>query len=90
MTRDNAAIVELKQWDKCEDGAGPNEVVTWIGGSRRDTLHPSAQVGQYTMYLEDPHDAFDNETGIQLNRRREANADLLHALPRTEATGRRT
>jgi len=63
----NAVIVELKQWDKCEDGAGKNEVTTWVGGSHRDVLHPSAQVGRYKMYLEDSHTAFSREGGVQLN-----------------------
>jgi DUF2075 family protein len=66
-TRDNAVIVELKQWDKCEDGGGRNELATWVGGSIRDVLHPSAQVGQYKTYLEDAHTAFDQDSGIQLN-----------------------
>jgi DUF2075 family protein len=66
-TRDNAVIVELKQWDKCDDGGGRNELATWVGGSVRDVLHPSAQVGQYKTYLEDAHTAFDQDSGIQLN-----------------------
>jgi hypothetical protein len=66
-TRDNAVIVELKQWDKCEDGGGRNELATWVGGNVRDVLHPSAQVGQYKTYLEDAHTAFDHDSGIQLN-----------------------
>ena len=56
--RDNAVIVELKQWDKCEEATGENEVMTWIGGAKREVLHPSVQVGQYQMYLEDTHTAF--------------------------------
>ncbi len=56
--KDNAVIVELKQWDKCEEASGENEVMTWVGGTKRDVLHPSVQVGQYQMYLEDTHTAF--------------------------------
>jgi hypothetical protein len=56
--RDNAVIVELKQWDKCEEAAGENEVMTWIGSAKREVLHPSVQVGQYQMYLEETHTAF--------------------------------
>src|SRR6266478_6100310 len=67
FSRENAVIVELKQWDRCEDGAGRNEVCTWIGGGQRDVLHPSAQVGQYKVYLEDSHEAFDTDRGIQLH-----------------------
>ena len=29
--RDNAVIIELKQWDRCEDAPGKNEVITWVG-----------------------------------------------------------
>jgi hypothetical protein len=66
-SRENAVVVELKQWDKCQDAGGPNEVATWVGGNLRDVLHPSAQVGQYKTYLEDVHTAFDPDSGIQLN-----------------------
>lgn len=59
---DNAVIVELKQWDKCEDAYGDNEVLTWVGGAKREVLHPSAQVGQYQMYLQDTHTAFYTDT----------------------------
>lgn len=55
---DNAVIIELKQWDKCEHADGANEVLTWLGGSKREVLHPSAQVRQYKYYLQDTHTAF--------------------------------
>lgn len=55
---DNAVIIELKQWDKCQDAEGENEVLTWVGLGEREVLHPSAQVGQYKMFLEDGHSAF--------------------------------
>ena len=55
--RDNAVIIELKQWDRCEDAPGKNEVITWVGG-RRELLHPSVQVQQYKRYLKDTHTAF--------------------------------
>jgi hypothetical protein len=53
-----AVIIELKQWDKCKDADGDNEVTTWIGGNNHEVLHPSVQVGQYKRYLEDTHTAF--------------------------------
>lgn len=56
--KDNAVIIELKQWDKCEEADGENEVTTWLGGDYREILHPSAQVGRYQMWLEDTHTAF--------------------------------
>ncbi len=64
--RDQAVIVELKQWDRCGEGYG-DKVVTFTGGANRDVLHPSVQVGQYRMYLEDSHTAFyegDSPVGL--------------------------
>ena len=65
--RDNAIIVELKQWESCEEAEGENEVLTWLGGSRREVLHPSAQVGRYAMYLRDGHTAFYEDSPVMLN-----------------------
>lgn len=66
--KDNAVIVELKQWEKCEEAVGENEVSTWLNGAKREVLHPSAQVGQYHMYLEDTHTAFNSgENPVSLN-----------------------
>jgi len=56
--RDNAVILELKQWEKCGDAGADNLVTTFVGGRERDLLHPSAQVLQYQRYLEDSHTAF--------------------------------
>ena len=58
--RENAIIIELKQWDKCEGSDGENEVSTWVGRAKRDVLHPSVQVGRYQMYLEDVHTVFND------------------------------
>ena len=57
-SRDQAVIVELKQWERSEPADGENEVTTWVGGSDREILHPSVQVGQYTRYLSDNNTAF--------------------------------
>ncbi|MFH1211735.1 MAG: DNA/RNA helicase domain-containing protein, partial [Candidatus Woesearchaeota archaeon] len=66
--KENAVIIELKQWDKCEDSAGENEVTTWVGGAKREVLHPSAQVRQYHLYLSDTHTAFyEGENPVNLN-----------------------
>jgi DUF2075 family protein len=56
--KDNAVIIELKQWENCKPADGENEVTTYVGGGHREVLHPSAQVGQYASYLEDVHTAF--------------------------------
>ena len=63
---DNAIIIELKQWDKCKDADGENEVTTWVGGSLKEVLHPSVQVGRYKSYLQDVHTAFYEENPISL------------------------
>lgn len=55
---DRSVIVELKQWERCEEADGEYEVVTRLGGDQREVLHPSVQVGQYAMYLQDTHTAF--------------------------------
>ena len=65
---DSAVIVELKQWDKCGESNADYEVMTWVGGNYRDVLHPSAQVGQYQLYLQDTHTAFyEGQSPVQLN-----------------------
>lgn len=65
---DNAVIIELKQWEKCSEASGENEVMTWVGGAERELLHPSVQVAQYHMYLKDNHTAFYEDTNsIVLN-----------------------
>jgi hypothetical protein len=75
---DNAVIIELKQWDKCKDSDCENEVMTWVGGANREVLHPSAQVGQYKMYLQDSHTAFyEGNPPITLNA-----CSYLHNYPR--------
>ncbi len=56
--RENAVILELKQWERCGDAGADNLVTTRLGGAERDTLHPAAQVNQYQRYLEDSHTAF--------------------------------
>ncbi len=64
---DNAVIIELKQWDKCKTAPGANEVLTWVGGGEKEVLHPSVQVGQYKLYLQDTHTAFyADEKPVQL------------------------
>ena len=65
---DNAVIIELKQWDKCKEADGANEVTTFIGGHHREVLHPSVQVNGYRTYLQDLHTAFyEGSEPIQLN-----------------------
>ncbi len=64
---DSAVIVELKQWEKCEESDG-EYVLTWVAGGKRDVLHPSVQVGQYHQYLLDTHTAFhEGDDPVLLN-----------------------
>jgi DUF2075 family protein len=57
----NAVIVEFKQWEVAAESEG-DRVLTFLGGAKRDVLHPSAQVGGYCQYLNDCHTAFSTET----------------------------
>jgi hypothetical protein len=65
--RDEAVIVELKQWSECEAADAERLVTTWVGGKHREVQHPSVQVGQYRQYLADAHSAFyegDHPVGL--------------------------
>lgn len=65
--KDNSVIIELKQWEASQVSEVSDHVVTWIGGSNRDVLHPSVQVGQYKLYLEDNHTAFFEKDPVSLH-----------------------
>jgi hypothetical protein len=54
----SAVIVELKQWDEVRESPIDDCVETYVGGGRRDMLHPSEQAGSYQRYLLDTHTAF--------------------------------
>ena len=56
--RDEAVIVELKQWSECQATDAEGLVTTWVAGKIREVAHPSVQVGQYQQYLADTHSAF--------------------------------
>jgi DUF2075 family protein len=64
--KENAVIIELKQWDKCSASECVNEVMTYVGGGIREVLHPSAQVDRYKTYLKDCHTAFYEDNPINL------------------------
>lgn len=65
--RDNSVIIELKQWEASQVSQVSEHVITWVGGANRDVLHPSVQVGQYKLYLEDNHSAFFEENPVSLH-----------------------
>lgn len=56
--KENAVIVELKQWQECEPSDADAMVSTRYGGELRDALHPSVQARGYRDYLADMHTAF--------------------------------
>jgi uncharacterized protein len=61
LRRDQAVVVELKQWDGTQASEIDGCVATYVGGGVRDVLHPSVQVGQYAQYLKDYHTVFTAE-----------------------------
>lgn len=62
----NAVIIELKQWETCRASVS-DKVVTWTGGGNREVLHPSAQVGNYKLYLENNHSVFYEDDPVSLS-----------------------
>src|SRR6267378_4355529 len=65
---EQAVVVELKQWDRCQTAEPDKLVRSWVGGREREVLHPSVQVGQYRQYLEYTHSAFhEGATPIRLS-----------------------
>ncbi len=58
--RDNAVVVELKQWTEVGHSNITDCVTVDFSGAPRDHLHPSRQVAQYQRYLIDTHPAFSD------------------------------
>jgi DUF2075 family protein len=58
--RPSAVIIELKQWDNAEASDAKDNVfvLTRLGGSTREVLHPSSQVEGYQEFLEYNHASF--------------------------------
>jgi uncharacterized protein len=88
--RDQAVVVELKQWERTEPSEADQCVVTFVGQGNRDVLHPSVQVGQYAQYLSDYHTAFSEEdVGLAacayLHNLRYDPADELFAIKHQDA-----
>ena len=75
--RDQAVIMELKQWQTTRPSDGEHELKTILNGGFRDVLHPSVQVGQYKEYLQNYHTAFyEGRSPILLNA-----CSYLHNYP---------
>lgn len=66
--KDEALVIELKEWHKTHESSGRNEVYTNVGGLQKEILHPSVQAGQYIEYLKGVHTAFnDDNDSIEVN-----------------------
>ena len=63
---DHAVIVELKQWERAERTAKDGIVLTFLGGSKRETVHPSYQAWGYATLLEQFNETVQND-GIVLH-----------------------
>lgn len=51
--RDTAVIIELKQWSSADSTTKDGIVSTFLGGSKRETAHPSYQAWSYAALIED-------------------------------------
>ena len=65
--KDNAVVIELKQWSKVEDCDIENNVITFVGGANRMVPHPSIQVRGYHNYLSDFVEVFHDTNKSQLS-----------------------
>lgn len=65
--KQNAVIVELKQWNKSQVAEGDGIVSTYLGGRERETVHPSYQSLSYKRYLENFNEALYEDTSIHLS-----------------------
>ena len=65
--RNNAVIVELKQWESAERVSGKDGIVrTFLGGTEREVAHPSYQAWSYAMAIND-FNADVQDIGISLH-----------------------
>ena len=54
LGREHADIIELKQWTEAEPVPGHDGVVrTFVGGAKRDVMHPSYQAWSYARMITD-------------------------------------
>jgi uncharacterized protein len=63
--KQEAVIVELKQWEKAAVSEG-DYILTFVGRGERDVLHPSVQAFQYRTFLQDIHSAFYESPAVGL------------------------
>jgi len=65
--RSNAQILELKQWEHCQESDTEYEVITRFQGGPARTPHPSVQADGYRQYLIDFNEAFRGSDPIVLD-----------------------
>ena len=73
----NAVLIELKQWQKITATAKDAIVVTFLGHSQREVVHPSYQAWSYASLLEGFNEAVYQEGGIAMQP-----CAYLHNYPR--------
>lgn len=90
LGRKNAIIVELKQWDSVIESEKDGMVSTFVGGARREVVHPSYQAWSYAILLEGFNSAV-YEGGIAIrpcaylhNYQRDGRIDSEHYAPYVE------
>lgn len=60
---DSVVIIELKQWDFAEKVEGKDGIVkTFLGGSIRETTHPSYQVWSYASLIENFNETVEEDS----------------------------
>jgi hypothetical protein len=64
---DNVVVIELKQWSEVDDCDIENNIITFIGGSKRMVAHPSFQVRGYHLFLKDFIEAFNETPSLNLS-----------------------
>ena len=65
--RDQAVILELKQWEVAESCDIDDCVVTFLAGKKRVLPHPSVQVRNYKQYLLDTQTVYEEEPPLELS-----------------------
>jgi len=65
--KNNAVIIELKQWQKAKVAQGDGIIRTFLGGRERETVHPAYQATSYKRYLLNFNESLYNDSTIQLH-----------------------
>ena len=63
---ESLVIIELKQWNDVEFSDFGEHVLTFVGGAKRDSPHPSYQAWSYLSHLK-MYNEYIYETGVSVN-----------------------